>query len=326
MTDQNDWCVPHGVVIKDHKIIRQIVSGSKSTSYSAVDGKGERCILTILDREKILTRAKLKAHHEGKSSEEGEEEGKQAFRRFQHQYCDIFERTKGLTHESILEMKQLGTNDDGSQLVIVSAYMPAIDLFSATRGFTPLQQISMLAQVLDGIDFIHSKKMLHLNLKPTRIWVDMEGIPPIVRLCDFGFAIPFEGHDGNIPGTPLYMPPEVALERRDRIGERTDLYSFAATAYQCLAGRPAFEQRLEAGTDKGRLKMLIEKEGPPSPPSHLNQSVPKKLDELVMTLLEKRPEGRRFASADEVLRFLHKNWPSESREMPKTPTSTMFGD
>ena len=105
------------------------------------------------------------------------------------------------------------------------------------------------------------------------------------------------------------------------------MHDFAAISLSdLLTPWEKIEQRLEAGTDRGRLKMLIEKEGPPSPPSHLNQSVPKKLDELIMELLQKQPDQRGFSTAEDVLHFMYEQWPEESREMPKTPTSTMFGD
>jgi serine/threonine protein kinase len=88
---------------------------------------------------------------------------------------------------------------------------------------------------------------------------------------------------GAVMGTPLYMSPEQC--RGLPLDARADIYSLGVIAYQMLAGAPPF-----AGDT---LKVIEQHTG--SPPPHLrerNSKVPKRVARVVMSALEKEPDGR----------------------------------
>ena len=97
-------------------------------------------------------------------------------------------------------------------------------------------------------------------------------------------------------GTPAFMVPEVAQGKE--IDGHTDLYGLGCVAYWLVTGRQVFE-----GT--GYLEVISKHLNvEPDPPSkHSREDLPRELDALILSCLEKSPE-RRPASAREAARLL----------------------
>lgn len=87
-------------------------------------------------------------------------------------------------------------------------------------------------QVADGMQYIHSKSIIHGDLKPENVLLkhDSAGPPPCVvsKITDFGLCTtmdPGKTHiSGFTNGTPFYMAPEIALSRKGT--PSSDVYSF----------------------------------------------------------------------------------------------------
>ncbi|QDU84642.1 Serine/threonine-protein kinase PknD [Planctomycetes bacterium Pla163] len=98
---------------------------------------------------------------------------------------------------------------------------------------------------------------------------------------------PFLTHDGDVVGTPAYMPPEQAFGQLDRQGPRCDVYALGAILYHVLSGRPPYSDRQE-----GTLAAL--RHGGPTP---LLASDAKHSRELVAIceLAMRRDASKRYA-------------------------------
>lgn len=311
-------------VIKRHKLLRRISSSSKSSSYLAVDSHNKQFTLTFIENEKIRERAKFIAYASGVEAGEAELEADGEIARYQEQCRRIAERVKGLAHENVAEVLGFGIDQERNQMVVVSEFVPGVDLFYATQGLFPLQMLSVFIRILSGLEYMHQHEFLHLNIKPGKIRVDLDSSPLIVKLTDFGFAMPFHNMDAELSGTPLYMAPEAILNEHDKVDERADLFSFGVTAYYCITRHQPFEHRLRAGNEREVLKSLMKHEDLVSPPSHLNKGVPKEMDGIIMGLLEHKAEKRLFANAREVIQAIESKWPQECKMMPHEMTTTLI--
>lgn len=101
--------------------------------------------------------------------------------------------------------------------------------------------------------------------------------------------------DGVLTGTPAYMPPERVVG--GAADERSDLYSLGCVAYWMLTGRPVF-------TGEPMAVMIHHARTAPQPPSRTGGAdIPQRLEQIVMSCLEKVPD-KRPASALELWRQL----------------------
>lgn len=309
----------------DYEILHCIRSTSKASSYLARDKSGNKVTLTFIDNEKILEKYRFIAHENGGSVEDTTSGAQGHLHEFQKNIRETVERIRNLGNHHVATTYGCYTDKDKDQLVVVSEHTPGIDLFYASGRLKPIQQIFLFAQILDGIDYIHSCGFLHLNVKPSRIFVDYDLETPVARLTDFGFAIPVSGYSGEYSGTILYMPPEVVEDRRDKIDERADLYSFGVTMYYCLTGHNPLEHRFEAHARKQKLAAIIAREANVfAPPSNFNKEIPPELDNIVLNLLEKDPDRRTWKNAGALLKVFYEKWPNESNQMIGQGTSTLL--
>lgn len=322
--DTTDWCIDEGRFM-DYDVVRCIRSSFKWTSYLAKDKAGNRVTLTYFDRDKLIERYQAMAFQSGTPADRMESEAIKYVREYQQGVKETVDRIKGLGNDHAAETMSCSYDRERDQLVVVSEYVPGVDLFYASGRLKPNQLLCLLAQALDGLDYIHTCGFLHLNVKPSRIVVDFEADPPHVKLTDFGFAIPIKNYAGKYNGTLFYIAPEVALEDRQKIDERADMFSFGVTAYYCITGHQPLGERFVAQSNRDRLVAIVEKEKDVAvPPSHYNKDVPPELDEMILGLLKRNPDERRFANAGDLLNFMYEKWPDESRQMVREATSTLL--
>lgn len=321
--DTKTWCIGKAE-FKDYDVIRTIRTTLNWTSYAATDKSGKRVTLTFMDSDRMLERYKFFDYQKGKSLEEAEAAARERILKNQHEIASAVERVKGLGSEHVAATYGCSMDRERNQFVVISEYTPGIELTHAAKQLNPQQQIFLFAQILKGLIFIHKNNFLHLNVKPSRIFVDTEQHPPVAKLTNFGFAIPKSGYTGELTGTPFYISPEVALNKRELIGESSDIYSSGVTMYKCLTGRDMFEQRIEAEADRQKLASIIEREvNVQFPPSHYNKNVPKELDEIVMAFVEKDAAKRIYTASNDSLGAFLTLWPKGCAEMMREGTTAL---
>jgi serine/threonine protein kinase len=151
-----------------------------------------------------------------------------------------------------------------------------------------------LAQVCDGLSFIHERGLLHRDVKPGNILVRQDRRATLV---DFGLSKRISDPEitdhGHVVGTYRFMSPEQA--RGETVDRRSDLYSLGSTLYELLAGRPAFPHRNQLDL----LEAIIYQGAPDL--SRINPGAPAALCSLAERLLQKRPEHRPQNAAEVAL-------------------------
>ena len=150
-------------------------------------------------------------------------------------------------------------------------------------GHLPQEDLySLMVRVLDALDYLHSRKILHLDIKPDNILVTRAGRPVII---DMGAARECNEDTTNaVVESPGYSPPEQS-EGHDsgKLGPWTDLYAFGATLYYLLTGiAPA----------PGRQRLLYDTLDPlasmPALSAHYHPQLLAGIDKALSTKIEDR--------------------------------------
>ncbi len=221
-----------------------------------------------------------------------------------------------LSHPNIVSVYGMGLKEqtpyyamefvEGETLAHVAAKLKeaapeATTPFGHKDGAGYFEQIARaFADVAEGLQHAHARRVIHRDIKPSNLILDHEGR---LRILGFGLAR-LEGQDsitmsGDIVGTVQYMSPEQAQVKRIAVDHRTDIYSLGATMYEVLTLRPPFKGRDHHDT----LTQIITRD--PTPPSKLNARVPRDLETIVLKCLRKPPEDR-YGTAEALAQDLRR--------------------
>jgi hypothetical protein len=165
---------------------------------------------------------------------------------------------------------------------------------------SPSELDKIFSELARGLGQAHELGVIHRDVKPGNIFLAREGRHEVTKLIDFGIAkvkadalrvSQIVGTElGTLLGTPQYMSPE-QLRGRSTVDYRTDLWSLAIIACECLTGRHPF-----AGATIGDLTVQICTEEPPAP-SALGD-VPAGFDHWFFKGTRKEPSERFESAAD----------------------------
>ena len=203
-----------------------------------------------------------------------------------------------VSHPNIIEIYDVG-EDRGYQYIAMEL-VDGETLWDVLRreGHLPAERVlKVMKQTASALAAAHAAGVLHRDIKPSNILLTAQGR---VKVADFGLA-KRTGVDVNITlagqalGTPLYMAPEIARGRP--LDARSDLYSFGATFYQALAGRPPFQGQTAAELVAQHLETQAPRLGGFAP------NTPAALARIIHRLLRKDP-AERSPSAEALLEAL----------------------
>ena len=114
------------------------------------------------------------------------------------------------------------------------------------RQPSPAEVVGWMRQLAIALDKAHGEGVVHRDLKPENLFLaERDGLPPIVKILDFGVAkIATEGDGqatatGQILGTPRYMAPEQAVDAK-QISAAADRFALGLIAFRLLCGRHYF--------------------------------------------------------------------------------------
>uniref|UniRef100_A0A3B4YQ77 non-specific serine/threonine protein kinase n=1 Tax=Seriola lalandi dorsalis TaxID=1841481 RepID=A0A3B4YQ77_SERLL len=115
------------------------------------------------------------------------------------------------------------------------------DFLAQKESLSEEEATQFIKQVLDGVQYLHSKRIAHFDLKPENIMLLDRNVPlPRIKLIDFGLAHKIEaGADfKNIFGTPEFVAPEIV--NYEQLGLEADMWSIGVITYILLSGASPF--------------------------------------------------------------------------------------
>ncbi len=198
-----------------------------------------------------------------------------------------------LTHPSIVTIHAIKETNGLNFIVMKYIEGGSLEAILHQAAPLPLPMVrSILAQVGSALAYAHRHGVVHRDVKPGNILVDVEGDAVV---SDFGIAkVAAESsmtHAGDAVGTPAYMSPEQCESLE--ISPASDQYSLGIVAFELLTGTLPFQ-----GSKLTIMRGHVE-QSPPSITS-LREDCPKSLQAAVSRMLEKKPAHRWPSVADAI--------------------------
>ncbi|MCA8926031.1 MAG: protein kinase [Planctomycetes bacterium] len=212
---------------------------------------------------------------------------------FEHEFLTL----SRLRHPNVAEVYDFGVIEGTDDVFFTSEFIDGTDLFEFSQDLPEPELIKLVVQVCRGLEYIHSRQIIHYDVKPTNILVTRDE-PPRVKIIDFGLAAEHVDEAlGIIKGTVSFLAPEVATHRS--VDHRADLYSLGVTLFQCVTRQLPFR----GDTNLDVLRKHIT--DPIPDPGDFGAEVSHGLRRVIRRLLSKDPGGR-YQSGNLLIRELTK--------------------
>ncbi|HEY8088890.1 MAG TPA: AAA family ATPase, partial [Polyangiaceae bacterium] len=212
-----------------------------------------------------------------------------------------------LDHPAIVRARDFGQLADGTPFFVMDV-LPGRSLheWMHTTNLPWGVMWATVDQVLAGLAHSHARGVIHGDLKPSNIMLDLatSGRGPRAFLLDLGLAWLREyRHDSRLDGarapevavhsgagTVGWVAPEQIRRQAALVGPATDLYALGCVMYRVMSGKEVFEGNAQ--------DVLRAHKRSPVPPPQLPADFPADAGKFILRLLEKKPWQRYEFAAD----------------------------
>ncbi|HEV7518823.1 MAG TPA: serine/threonine-protein kinase [Thermoanaerobaculia bacterium] len=199
-----------------------------------------------------------------------------------------------LSHPNIVTIHDVVEESEEGLAFIAMEYVRGTNLKMLLQRETPLDLVyvaGILEQIADGLDYAHSKGVVHRDVKPANIIITADNR---AKITDFGIARIDTSNltqEGQLLGTPNYMAPEQILGRE--VDHRADIFSLGVVLYEMLTRHKPFQgENLTVVSHRIVYDHF-------TPPKDYVGNLPRGVEPILARVLDKEP-GRRYQRASEM--------------------------
>jgi hypothetical protein len=253
MASQPNQALPHGYQLLNYRIDKQISSGGFSLVYLAYDENG----LPVAIKEYLPSALVLR--ESGALVQATSAENLNVFRYGMKCFFEEGLALARISHPNVVRVTNFFRANETVYLVMQYERGRTLQDYILHRkkeiGENFVRRI--FAELLGGLREVHAHKILHLDIKPSNIYIRLDGSP---LLLDFGAArqtLTQEKSSLTPMYTPGYAAPEQYGHDRDALGPWTDIYGVGASMFTCLSGfaPQAANMRMEQDKQESAKKL-----------------------------------------------------------------------
>ncbi|KAL6747220.1 kinase-like domain-containing protein [Haematococcus lacustris] len=195
-----------------------------------------------------------------------------------------------LDHPNIIGYKESFIDPKDGALCIITTFCEEGDLFTriskrraANQFFSEHEIMDMFVQIASSLQYIHSKRILHRDLKTQNIFLSKGNI---IKLGDFGISKVLEKTDQfatTVTGTPYYMAPEICTNQPYTF--KSDIWSLGCVLYELCTLKHAFA----ADSLLSLVYQIVRGNFPPIPPNQFSQGLSNLVNALLVRDANQRP-------------------------------------
>ena len=246
MAQQANHALPAGFQLDEYRIEHQLSLGGFSIVYLATDAAGQ----FVAIKEYLPNSLALRG--EGEIKPVISEEHSPSFRYGMKCFFEEGRALAKLSHPNVIRVLNFFRANETVYMVMEYEHGRTLqEVIQKNRAvITENFMRNVFTKLLNGLREVHANKLLHLDLKPSNIYMRNETIPVLI---DFGAARQTLASDTPML-KPMYTPGFASPEhyhQRELLGPWSDIYSVGASMYACLAA--SAPQAADSRKEKDKL-------------------------------------------------------------------------
>lgn len=182
-------------------------------------------------------------------------------------------------HENVVRTFDVGMDQDSVYYTMEYVDGPSLEDSLPPAGYSLDTAITLFSSLVDGLEAIHGKGIIHRDLKSANLLISCAGI---LKISDFGLARPLSSNfttHREIMGSCAYMAPEIWYGEEP--SQSVDLYALGVILFELCSGHLPFEK----DDPIHLMKCHLDQEPPRL--SSVRPDIPEWLDNLAAELLAK---------------------------------------
>lgn len=196
-------------------------------------------------------------------------------------------------HVNVVRMMEFITGEEGECLVMDYIDGPDMRWYVKNRPWNLQERLVIAAQICNGLGYLHEHGVIHHDMKPANVLFTRKGIVKLTdySLCGTSYLLALFDAGVHEQVTPMYVAPELLLKQKAT--PQSDLYALGVTFYVLFTGQVPFEVDSLPKLYQCHLRVA------PNHPTMMNKACPHALGDIIMRLMDKKPENR-YENCDQL--------------------------